>query len=188
MDFLKKIYLAKTLKTQRSQSYYSTSFNNKFKILFLLLTFLFIGCSQNGSPSTNETGGVTLNGSWISEFDDGYIINLSASTLKYDDGGYGTGYDGTIVEIVKFNNSGTAGVILIKYINKPFYFATEDQPAGDYIGIYFRKLTSKQGEFSTPYTEEDPIPAKTSFEEAKTSFTEDKTGDYISFWSVCIKK
>jgi hypothetical protein len=124
----------------------------------------------------------------MSEFGDGYIININAGTLKYADGGFGTGYDGTIEEIVKFNNSGTAGVILIKYINKPFYFDTEDQPAGNYIGIYFRRLTSSQGEFSTPYTEEDPIPAKAGLEEAKASFTEDKTGDYISFWSVCVKK
>jgi hypothetical protein len=160
--------------------------------LFIVFTLLFVGCSLDGKPAAQqqeETISVTLDGTWMSDFGDGFVVKLNAETFEYDDGGgFGAGYDGTIEEIVRFNNRGTAGVIFIKYVNKPIRWDTEEEPEGDYIGIYFRNLTTTQGSFAVPFTEEDPIPAKASLEEAKNSFTEDKVGDYISYWAVYIKQ
>jgi hypothetical protein len=155
--------------------------------LLLLLAFMFTGCSDN--PNDNDS--VTLNGTWVSDFGDGYTININAETLEYDDGGYGIGFDGTILKINKFDNAGTAGIIFIEYVDKPIDFSTGTEPAGDFIGIYFRNLTSTTVQFASPVEEYEPekyrTPAKNSLEEAENSFTVDSANNYVSFWGTYSK-
>ena len=126
-----------------------------------------------------------LEGEWRTEWD-GYIINLGATTLEYVDGGYGVGFDGTIVKVVNFNSVRTAGIIFIKYGNKPVDYSTGVPPEGDYIGIYFKDLTSATGQFASPVEEYDSdtylTPAKATQAEAEQTFTEGKAGDYVLSW------
>jgi hypothetical protein len=157
---------------------------NVVSFFILLAVILLAACQMDDGNASSDNP--SLNGTWISAYD-GYIIDLKAKILEYDDG-FGGGYDGNIIEIKMFNNNSTVGIIFIKYISKPYYYGTDNQPAGDYIGIYFRKLTDKQGEFAPPSTNEDWIPAKSSLEEAKNTFTEGEMGSFVSFWSVCIKQ
>jgi len=159
--------------------------------LIAMFAFLLIGCPNDNVSYdelwTAENSKFTLAGTWKTEYD-GYIINLSESSLEYDDGGWGTGYIGTIEEIRKFNNDGTVGVILIKYTEKPIDFNTGKPPTGYYIGIYFRNLTSAQGDFTTASASDDLIPAKTTLQVAKNTFTEGSMGKYTAFWSTCTKE
>jgi hypothetical protein len=131
-----------------------------------------------------------INGAWKDNSGgDIYIINLSSKTLEYDDGGWDMGYKGNIKEIVYFNNKGTAGIIFIEYTKKPIDYGTGLPPGGNFIGIYFRNLTSKQGDFTTPSNyPTEPIPATSTLQEAKNKFTEDTMGTYTAFWSVCVKQ
>ena len=92
-------------------------FPKKICFLVLSVSILFAACSLD-----DDDDEVSLDGTWVSDFGDGYIINLSTQTLEYDDG-FGGGFDGTIKEIITFNSSGTAGVIFIKFVNKPYYLS-----------------------------------------------------------------
>jgi len=153
-------------------------------VLIILIIFIAAGCME-----PDEVG--DLNGTW-STFYDSYMICLENNLLVYDDGGWGTEYSGTILDVIEFNDNKSSGIIFIKYINKPTDFSTETQPAGDYIGIYFRNLTFNIVELSTP-TEEYAselfrTPAKATLEEAKLTFTVDTVGDYISYWGTYIKQ
>ncbi|MDR2964536.1 MAG: hypothetical protein LBU88_02045 [Treponema sp.] len=156
--------------------------------LVMLFAFLFMGCP----PPDDEDYYPSLDGTWKESYGDAYIINLSAETLEYDDGSEGmfeSSYKGDIKEIIFFNNNRTAGIIFIKYTNKPKDFSTEEPPEGDYIGVYFRNLTGTQGDFSTPSDyPADPIPATNTMQEAKVKFTEDTAGTYAAYWPTYIKQ
>jgi hypothetical protein len=149
---------------------------------------MFVGCSEPDESSfdgiwleSTWVDGTWLDGKWESTFDDSYTIDTRELTLKYDDG-WDSGYSGNISGIMLFNNNGSAGVIIIEYTDKPYYFGTEDQPIGNYIGVYFRNLTKTQGEFTTASTEADRIPAKATLDEAKKTFTIDTVGNFTLFW------
>ena len=134
---------------------------------------------------TEAGSSYTLGGEWRAEHD-GYIINISGNLLEYNDGGWGSGFDGTILEIRKFNRSGTVGIIFIEYNNKPVDFTTGVEPAGNFIGIYFRNLTAATGQFASPIEEFESdqfrTPAKVTLAEAKRTFTQGNTGNYVSYW------
>ena len=158
--------------------------------LFTKIFFVFVIVAALTGCSEPVEDPVSLNGSWASEFDE-YIIDLDGETLEYD-GGYGFYYSGNILDINYFDTSRTAGIIFIEYKTKPIDFDTGKEPDGDYIGIYFRYLTSTAGAFASPAEIDKDgkyvTPAKESLEEAKKSFTKDNVGDYVSFWSVCRKQ
>jgi hypothetical protein len=163
------------------------SFISKGAVFIVLLAaFLFMGCS------TESDNAGDLDGVWLSNYGDGFIIDLIDNTLAYDFGGGFIGYSGAIKEIIYFGGVKTAGVIFIEYTIKPVDYDTGTEPAGDFIGIYFRKLTGSTGEFASPVGTDGEgnyiTPAKTSLEEAKTSFTEETAGDDVLYWVTYVKQ
>ena len=150
--------------------------------LFFMSAVLFIGCPTEEEEDSNPS----LHGRWTASYGDAYIINLNSQTLEYDDGGWGTGFEGDILKIAKFDSKGTAGIIFIEYTAKPVDYDTAIEPAGDYIGIYFRNLTRATGQFAPPIEEYEAgkykTPAKASLAETEASFNLDNMGNFVSFW------
>jgi hypothetical protein len=167
-----------------------SSFNQQKKNLcasiFLITMLAAAGCTLDNDNS----GKISLDGIWLSDYGDGFIIDLIDNTLAYDFGGGYIGYSGNIKEIKNFNSSGTAGIIFIEYTIKPVDYNTSEEPAGNFIGIYFRNLTAASGQFASPSgpAPDYITPAQVSLTEAKSSFTEGTMGDYISYWAAYVKQ
>jgi len=182
MKFFRKIF------TRRIYHGVTRSYAEVFAAIFVFV-FLVTGCLKEPEPDPVDPG-LSLNGNWHSEYD-AYIVNLINNTFEYDDGGWDFGFTGNIHEIVKFNNAGSAGIVFIEYTIKPIDWDTGIPPEGDFIGIYFRNLTTTTVEFAVPaenVSGDYITPAKTSLANAKAAFTEGTTGDYISYWGVYVKQ
>ena len=163
-------------------------------LFFVLSSLLLSGCRTEENELydelwTEENSLYTLAGTWATEYDK-FIIDLDTQTIEYDDGGWGMGYSGIILEIRKFRENGSAGVILIEYITKPTDYATEAPPEGNFTGIYFKDVSGSTGQFSSP-TEiingKVVTAARTSAADSKKTFSGDAAGSFVSIWSTYTK-
>ncbi|MCL1836452.1 MAG: hypothetical protein FWG46_02765 [Treponema sp.] len=162
-----------------------------FALFCLFTVILFTGCDLDDDFEINHELNPMLEGTWKTQWD-GYIIDLNANTLEYDDGGWDLDFKGTIVGVVNFNSENTAGIIFIQYSKKPTDYDTGLPPDGDYVGIYFKELTGTAGQFAPPVEEYDPgeyrTPAKATLEEAKEIFTAGTMGDFVLYWATYEKQ
>jgi len=173
-------------------------------VLLTGMLIVFTGCQMDDDLfegiwlDKSWLDGSRLEGTWESpQGGDSFIINMGTLQLEYDDGGWGMDYSGNIQGIMLFNASGTAGVIFIEYseTGKPtdWDWSDSDNPVpipveGDFVGIFFRNLTSTSGQFAAPADKNFRTPAQTTLEQAKSAFTEDTAGNYVSVWVTYEKK
>jgi hypothetical protein len=132
---------------------------------------LLAGCSN---PTSS---GSSIYGKWSSGSDS---YEITSTTVKYNDGGYGFDFTATIQKINTFSN--TSGVILVKYTKKP------KNATKDFLGIYYRGLSDTEVLLAGAY-EPGPAPdfiniAETaSLETAEAKFTQTAVADFVE-WSV----
>ncbi|MDR2553115.1 MAG: hypothetical protein LBD31_08130 [Treponema sp.] len=165
-------------------------FPKRICILFsavLLAASVFTACGGDGSGIPAATQGFwrAANGA------DWY--GITQDSLRY---GYGPGsifaeplYKGQIRSVEYF--TGSSGVIIIEYDpdRKQTYYDYDAgynviggpyPPPGNFIGVYFRNLTAKSGEFATAYDAAKPHGCEeATLEAARAAFTLDAMGTYI---------
>jgi hypothetical protein len=171
----------------------------KFAGFGALLLALFVAPLVTGCSNPSNSDDPTLVGKWVSSYGDYYVI--TGTTVIYNDNYEGDmNYVGTIRKITYFN--ATSGVIIIEYTagNKPKYwdydtsppYAKTGNPAdsnnpwppqGDFLGIYFKNLTSTSIEFAnaTDITQmgHDTSCEAITLEAAISKFTLDAVDDFV---------
>ncbi|MDR3303535.1 MAG: hypothetical protein LBS86_03900 [Treponema sp.] len=167
-------------------------------VCLVFSTLGFIGCKDEEESFVVDDHKLNplLIGTWNSEYGDTYTINTEA-TLIYDSGVGGSApdssYEGTVCYDSNFTSD--AGVIIIKYTDAPQYgvydanYTLTDtlDPAGSFIGIYYKDLTSTSVSMAGAYT----MPSgaeKTTLAAAISAFTAGNAGDYIYSYSTCSKQ
>ena len=146
-------------------------------LVLFLLTALFGGCKLDGAEDdVNQPGTLPggLVGKWTTAYDY-FEISKSANTeiVKYDDGGYGFGYEG----IIKFvsNYDSKSGVIIIQY--------TTGAPdaARPFHAIYYLDFTGRTISLNNTFdaTAADYNADAATLEEAAGKFTKGNMGNYI---------
>ena len=151
------------------------------------LTAVLAGCSNGtvGDDDVNVPGTLPLImvGKWVS-FDAYIITQVSPGvyTLEYDDnwGGapYGFGYKGNIRFVSNYDSK--SGIIIVEYISG-------QEPSGDYtpgkdfLGIYYRELSSTSVEFANTAILVFPYGyvAAATLQEAIGKFTKGQMGNYV---------
>ncbi|MCR4580315.1 MAG: hypothetical protein K5681_08210 [Treponema sp.] len=130
-------------------------FSRLFAIAMVIASLALVGC--------NEPEEASVYGTWASEYNDGYEI--SESTIVYDDGGYGYGWEGTIEEVAD------------SYI----YYSI----SGKYFALAYKDLTTSSCKFSNAY-KTDGLSYTDTLDEAKTEFTVDN--GYYSYFGEYAKE
>jgi hypothetical protein len=151
-------------------------------MLLIIPVLLITGCSTD----PEEPG--ALHGTWVSEFDERFTIDLTKNTLQHDYVGEFTAFcfEGNIHQIVFFNS--TTGIIFIEYTDKADWWVTK---TGNFTGIYFRYLTNTTVELANAAAGEWPdsyTPTTMNLPDAKTKFTVDTVSEYFSMTSACVKQ
>jgi len=162
-------------------------------VLFLFAGFLVLGCEEPKDDEYPKSEFDTnLIGTWTSNYGDSYTISST-----YLSSGYGAyiDYAGTIKHTTAF--SSTAGVIIIEYDadKKPIYYDSFDNYGdpdhvlplkGNFIGVYYQDLVPnvsvKIGGAYTDGGAEEP-----TLDAAKTAFTLDREGNYMSYYGTYAK-
>ncbi|MCL2759425.1 MAG: hypothetical protein FWD22_04370 [Treponema sp.] len=156
--------------------------------LVLGASLLFMGCPPD--PDDEDLTSL-LHGTWISQFDEKFVIDLNNNTIQHDYiGNYPDFcFSGTIHEIVKLTNNGSAGIIFIEYTNKAGWWGTGD---GNFTGVYYNNLTDTTIVIANASEEFPPgeyiTPTTTTLAAAKARFTEGTIYDYFQWTSPCIKQ
>jgi len=172
-----------------------------FTMLVLPLAFLAMGCDSSTPFPGEWIPGAwgPLNGEWTGGGQT-YTIDMESTppTLKFDAGfNEHENFAGYIQGVTIFNPTGTRGVIIIRYTEKPTDGdwapgATEDDPwvftpgappAGYYIGIFFNNRSGNSILFANPFVFGVGTPATETLTEAKNTFTIDREGDFVFAWT-----
>jgi len=156
--------------------------------LLVLSAVLFAGCSTEGGGGASSGGSVSLNGTWVSEYGEKWIINLNNKTLNCPSESYPDyAYAGTISEVEYFNSSNTAGIIFIELTTKGASFATSGD--GYFTGVYFTKLTDNTVEICIAAdTISYSTPVRTTLALAKELLNIDSVSTYFAITSACEKQ
>ena len=93
---------------------------------------------------------VSIYGTWVSQYNDGYTI--TESSVVYDDGGYGYGWEGKIEEV-----------------SDPYIYVSINNK---YYAVYYSGLKEKDCKFSNAYKAGGKTRTDT-LAEAKSEFTVD---------------
>jgi hypothetical protein len=160
-------------------------------LLGLAATFLFLACpmstggggGDDGDPPVNPIPISTLYATWTSQYGDSYTI--SSSALSYDSG-YGTeyNYEGDRINIVTFNNTNTAGVIIFRY-TKTTSSTNPNPEVGTFTAVYYRNLTASSVDMATANlgaAGNYETPTAKTLTAARAQFTVDKEGDYAGIY------
>ena len=157
-------------------------------LVFVLVTAFLVGCSTDSEDDTNQPGTMpnALIGKWVAGFGDSYEIASAggAQTLKYDDGGFGIGYQGSIEFVSNYDSK--SGVIIIKYTDN----ANKSKP-NPFHAIYYLNLASATAEINSTWdaTSEDYDADTATLNEAINKFTRGNMGNYIDLaWSTTYTK
>lgn len=110
--------------------------------LFVVVLFMF-GCKQNVEQK------YTVYGTWASSGGDSYVI--TATSVVYDDGGYGFEFTRNVAEITD-----------------SYIYLTDG--SGNYYATAYKELTDSACKFSNAY-KQTGVTSKPSLSEAKTEFT-----------------
>ena len=147
-------------------------------LVFVLVTAFLVGCSTDSEDDINQPGTMpnALMGKWVAGFGDSYEIASAggAQTLKYDDGGFGIEYQGSIEFVSNYDSR--SGVIIIKYTDNanrgkpnPFHAIYYLGFAGGTVELNNTRNTAEWGDDNT-----------TSLSEAIGKFTRGNMGNYIN--------
>ena len=157
-------------------------------LVFVLLTAFLAGCSTDSEDDTNLQGALpnALIGKWVAGFGDSYEFASAGAThtLKYDDSGFGMGYQGSIEFVSNYDSK--SGVIIIKYTDN-----TNKNKQNPFHAIYYLNLASVTVELNSTWdaTHEDYDADTTTLNEAINKFTRGNMGNYIDLaWSTTYTK
>jgi len=148
-------------------------------VIFILLTgFMFSACQEAEEESIGNLHGVWYfnSGGW----EDYIVIDIMEKTILYYNN-----YEAEIVNSPDFKAAN--GVLVVKFTNYwetdwTTYETTEtDQYNGKFGALYWKDLKSNSVSMSDAYTGYTHTMFDTE-SQAKTNFTLDKTGNYISAW------
>jgi len=156
-------------------------FHKKVLPVVLVLGFLaaVMGCGSVGDDDTNYPGTLPTNmaGKWTSMMDDNFEITGTPGnhTIKYDDGGYGYGYEGSIEFVSNYDSK--SGVIIIKYTD----VANVGSPTPYHAIYYLDFKPAVSVELNNTSVSTPPYNADTAtLDEAITKFTKGKMGNYVN--------
>ena len=172
------------------------SFDKVKKFLFagfilLAIAAIMSGCSTDPDDDTNVPGALpaALIGKWVPTNVGGDYYEITnaggAQTLKYEDGGYGFGYQGSIEFVSNFDSK--TGVIIIKYNDN-----TNKNKPNPFHALYYLKLTdtgsvelNNTSDLANNYADADT----TTLNEAINKFTRGNMSNYIDLaWSATYTK
>jgi hypothetical protein len=150
-------------------------------VLFLFAGFLVLGCEEADDKNPS------LNGTWVSEYGEKWIIDLDKKTLDCPSEDYPEyAYAGTIRDVGYFNSKNTAGIIFIELTNKGSSWITSG--SGNFTGIYFVNLTDNTVEISAASDSSYATPVRATLAEAKQLLNVDSVSTYFAATSVCERK
>lgn len=133
-------------------------------VLLAVSALCFTSCiEEDDSDDELVLTAAALNGVYKSAFGDSYSIIYPI--IKYDDGGYNTGFSGTIVYTDFLTNR-------IVYQVTEAGSANTSQPVGKFCATGFKDLSSKSCKFSNAYKSGKPM-YKDSVPEAVNEFTDE---------------
>jgi len=167
-----------------------------FAICIAAAVVFVAGCKDE----PDEKG--SLIGTWTSSAGDSYTIGSTAVTYSdpYKDTAHtppwaDASFQGTIRNNPSFENE--SGVIIIEYVTKPTDGAYDanyqltgpgTQPAGNFIAVYWKDLTTSSISLATATNLTDySNPATATLGEAETKFTIAKAGDFVGQWGAYSK-
>lgn len=140
-------------------------------VLLIFVSIIFSSCNFNKPENSS------LVGTWLSPYGDGYII--TENSLTYDDGGWGLGWTGKIIE----TTGSSSGYIYIQYETvgdkKP------SNSVGKYTTIHFENLSEFAVQLADSH-KADGISFAETLEQAKTEFTVEN--GYFAFHGEYVKK
>jgi hypothetical protein len=154
-------------------------------LAFCFVVTLFSGCDLDDG---NKNTGFIPEGTWSSEYDDGYTIENK--TLTYTSSS-GSGWTGTIIEAVDFVSE-SSGVLIVEYTTPPSGEYSGHREEYQYTGVYYQEYSAaeiKMADAWTPYVEGTPsyrIEAET-LGEARELFIEGNAGTHVSLWGTYTK-
>lgn len=128
-------------------------------VCLLFVCSLFLSCKQ---PASNTAP--SLNGTWRSQYNDGYTI--TSNHINYDDGGWGYDWEADIAKI-------SSNYIYVKYAN------------GKYYCVAYKNLTDTACSFSNA-NKAGGRSTCDSLAEAETEFTVEN--GYFALYSECSKQ
>jgi hypothetical protein len=147
-------------------------------MLSLALVVAFTSCAQANQSSAPQSTGTSVVGSWKSQFD-GYTI--TASTITYDDGGFGCGYEGSSLVVSATNEA--SGYIYCKYKTVGMYLDAKD--VGKYYAVAYKTMPNGSLGFSNAY-KKGGLSAADTLDAAKNEFT--LANGYFAIYSNCVKQ
>lgn len=130
-------------------------------------TLSIIGCKDE------PDGSATVIGTWTSPYDM-YLINKG--NFVHDYGGQGEyNYSGIIKEFFAFDNA--SGIIYFEY-------DAPNAAAGKFNAVYYKELTAATVKMATAINGAPDYsnPATATLDEAKTKFTKEAVGTYVTMW------
>ena len=147
--------------------------------VFLAMTAILAGCSSDSNDEPNEQGSLpaALIGKWISNFGDYFEFTNAGGvqTIKYDDGGFGSGYQGSIDFVANYDSK--SGVIIVKYTD-----STNKNKPNPFHAIYYLNLSNNTTvELNNTWdtTRADYDADTITLNEAITKFTRGNMGNYM---------
>jgi hypothetical protein len=166
-------------------------------VLCLSAAFLFSGCQTEDDFVDDHTLNSQLIGTWVSTYDDSYVIEKTGTGHKLTYYGYNDmiSYAGVIRYVSNFSED--AGVIIIEYDDdhKASYDEYDDDwnvvstlpLKGKFIGIYYKEF--KPGvsvKMGGSYV--DGGAEEATLDTAKKAFTLGNEGDYMSMYGTYSKQ
>ena len=140
-------------------------------VLLIFVSIIFSSCNFNKPED------FSLVGTWLSPYGDGYII--TETTVTYDDGGWGLGWTGKIIEIT----GSSSGYIYIQY--ESLEEGLDSEVLGKYLTIHYENLSEVAVQLANPY-KADGISFAETLEQAKTEFTVEN--GYFGYHGEYVKK
>ena len=142
-------------------------------VLVLLAGFLG-GCkTEPADDGVNKPGSLPngLVGKWATAYDS---FEITTGAIKYDDGGYDYGYEGTIEFVSNYDSK--SGLIIVKY-------TTGGNATKPYHAIYYLNFTTGTVELNntSDSTVADYNADTATLEQAKEKFTKGSMGNYMDF-------
>ena len=141
-------------------------------VLLIFVSIIFSSCNFN-KPEPSS-----LVGTWLSpDGGDGYVI--TENSITYDDGAWGFGWTGKIIE----TTGATNGYIYVQYET-----VEEGNPSnyvGKFIAVHYENLSEVAVQLANPY-KEDGISFAETLEQAKTEFTVEN--GYFKYHGEYVKK
>jgi hypothetical protein len=147
------------------------------RVLFTGLVLVLLVCISGGCKNEAEDDNVNKPGSLpsglVGKWVDYDSFEITAGTIKYDDGGYGFGYEGTIRFISNYDSK--SGVIIVEYTTgaplatKPFH------------AIYYLNLTGTTVSLNNTWDATDALYSADTdtLDAAKEKFTLASMGNWM---------